>query len=781
MKRTIQLLLGFLFLVNPFIADAQSYIWARSTESLLNYHQAKSIAVDDSGNVYAAGNYFEFISFKDTSLQTKTWNPFLTKYNSRGEILWVKSVKSVEDQPQAYVKDIYCDSKGFVYLTGYYYGKVHLGNFALTGGYNLGSCFIAKCDSKGNFLWVSDVEGGVELEPYQVRQVVGCGISGDNKGNVFVTGYFAGRVSFDNYSITSSGSRDIFVAKYNENGIVQWVSKAGGLFEDTGNDITVDSLGNSYVIGSCGYSSRGRVNTEALFDTISISVSYLGDCFIAKYNPLGKVVWVKYTTSGDVHGNEIAFDGHKNLYVCGTFYYTVRFDNIPLSKPKDNSFICRYDTDGQIDWAKQTNVKHIASDHTSHVYLFSSENMVEKWDSTGKPVWESQKVGQEEVYPASICVNNKGTLYLLADYNGKLDLGKNHLLSKYYKSGMFISAVSDSTFVNGNSNLIKGSIFHDRNKDCNRDADEEYMKDVWVEALPGPYYAKTDENGHYSLKLDTGTYSIREVEPFSIYSKNVQSCPLTDYRLVLNKTAIDTSGFDFANNHQSCSLLKVDLKDNEYDYLRSSSFVCYSNLTVLKYCNYGALPEKDIHIILKYPKNVQIVQSSIPWVSKSDSTVNFFIPELQPFTCGEIRINEDIPCDELSHYDLYPSLPYRASILKTGNCGVDTLFNNATMYKSISLVIGIPENDKVTSSKLLVYPNPFNDRLSFRFNSISEETNLKLLIIDGSGKKISEEEFSVNSDTTSFDYENASLNQGIYHYIIEKDGEIIGSGNVVKF
>ncbi len=779
MKQTIQLLLGFLFLVNPFIADAQSYIWARSTESLLNYHQAKSIAVDDSGNVYAAGNYFEFISFKDTSLQSKTWNPFLTKYNSRGEILWVKSVKSVEDQPQAYVDDIYCDSKGFVYLTGYYEGNVHLGNFALTGDYLHESCFIAKCDNKGNFLWVRNAVE-TDRETYKHGLVRGYGISGDNKGNIFVTGGFTGTVSFDNYSVTSSGARDIFVAKYNENGIVQWVSKAGGLFEDTGNDITVDSLGNSYVIGSCGYTSRGRVNTEALFDTISIPVSYNGDCFIAKYNPQGKVVWVKYSTSsGKVHGNEITFDGHNNLYVCGDFYYSVRFDNILLSSSSmDNFFICRYDTDGQIDWAKQTDVKHIASDHTSHVYLFSSENMVEKWDSTGKPVWESQKVGQEVVYPASICVNNKGTLYLLGDYNGKLDLGTNHLLSKYYKSGMFISAVGDSTFVNGNSNLIKGSIFHDRNKDCNRDADEEYMNDVWVEALPGPYYAKTDENGHYSLKLDTGTYTIREVEPFSIYSENVQSCPLTDYRLVLNKTAIDTSGFDFANNHQSCSLLKVDLTDDNR-YQRASSFLCYSNLTLLKYCNYGDLPQKDIHIILKYPKNAQIVQSSIPWVSKSDSTVNFFIPELQPFSCGEIIINEDISCDDIS--DPNQTILYHASIQKAENCGVDTLFNNATMYKRIPVINGIPENDKVTSSKLLVYPNPFSDRLSFRFNSIYEEANLKLLIIDGSGKKISEEEFSVNSDTTSFDYENASLNQGIYHYIVEKDSEIIGSGNVVKF
>lgn len=724
----------------------------------MSYHQAKSIAVDDSGNVYAAGNYFEYISFKDTSLRTKTWSPFLTKYNSRGEVLWVKSLKSVEDQVQVCVNEIYCDSKGYVYLTGYYEGKVHLGDFELTGDNNYASCFIAKCDSKGNFLWVrTAVE--TDKEYYgRSSPVLGKKISGDNKGNIFVTGYFAGAVSFDNFSITTSGARDIFVAKYNENGIVQWVSKAGGKFDDEGNDITLDSLGNSYVIGSCGYSSMGVIDTEALFDSISISVRYIGDCFIAKYNPQGKVVWAKNAKSdGLVYGNKITFDGHKNLYVFGAPY------------------VCRYDTSGQIDWAKYTFANHIASDHKSNVYLFSPENMVSKWDSTGKQVWGSQKVEPGIVKPASICVNNKGTLYLLAEYNGKLDLGKNHLMSRCNTSGMFISAVSDTTFVNDKSNLVKGNIFHDKNLNCNHDADEEYMKDMWVEALPGPYYAKTDNNGHYTLKLDTGTYFIREVKPFSFNSIYDQSCPLNDYRLVLNKKNIDTSGFDFSNNYQSCSFFKVDLNENEYNY------PCFSNLTVVKYCNYGELPEKDVHIILKYPKKVQIVGSSIPWDSKSDSIVNFIIPELQPFTCGEIEITDDISCDEFNYYDTYPSLQYRASIIKKENCGEDTLFNNTTMYKTIVIPVSIPNNENLNSTKLIVYPNPFKDRLSFRFNSINQGAILKLSIIDGAGKKVGEEEFSNNSNIDTIEYVNASLNQGIYHYIVESKGKIIGSGNVVKY
>jgi hypothetical protein len=50
----------------------------------------------------------------------------------------------------------------------------------------------------------------------------------DALGNVYVAGGYSGTATFGNTSKTSKGDSDIFVAKYNANGVLQWVQSAGG-------------------------------------------------------------------------------------------------------------------------------------------------------------------------------------------------------------------------------------------------------------------------------------------------------------------------------------------------------------------------------------------------------------------------------------------------------------------------------------------------------------------------------------------------------------------------
>jgi hypothetical protein len=83
----------------------------------------------------------------------------------------------------------------------------------------------------------------------------GWGIAIDGRGNSYVTGYFIRTATFgegeDNETELTAGDEDfdIFVAKYDRDGLLVWAKQAGGTDYDQGADIAIDGSGNSYVTG----------------------------------------------------------------------------------------------------------------------------------------------------------------------------------------------------------------------------------------------------------------------------------------------------------------------------------------------------------------------------------------------------------------------------------------------------------------------------------------------------------------------------------------------------
>ena len=69
----------------------------------------------------------------------------------------------------------------------------------------------------------------------------------DNSSNIYVTGFTQG--GLDNNTNLGSVSNDIILVKYNSSGTKQWIKQLGTGAVDTGNDVTVDSSGNIYVTG----------------------------------------------------------------------------------------------------------------------------------------------------------------------------------------------------------------------------------------------------------------------------------------------------------------------------------------------------------------------------------------------------------------------------------------------------------------------------------------------------------------------------------------------------
>jgi hypothetical protein len=134
--------------------------------------------VDDSGNVYIAGLIQE-------------GDAFISKYQDTGDLLWTRQLGTPQ-YDQAY--EVSTDGLGNVYIAGRTDGSL--------GGPNAGGrdAFVSKYNNAGDLLWTKQF--GTEEWDFNL------GISADEIGNVFVSGYTNGSLGGPN-----AGGTDGFVVK----------------------------------------------------------------------------------------------------------------------------------------------------------------------------------------------------------------------------------------------------------------------------------------------------------------------------------------------------------------------------------------------------------------------------------------------------------------------------------------------------------------------------------------------------------------------------------------
>lgn len=151
------------------------------------------------------------------------------------------------------------------------------------------------------------------------------GIALDSLNNIVVSGYFAGTADFDPsittaQNLTSNGSNDVFLAKYDSAGKYIWAINIGGPNDEfTYADPVVDAGGNIYVCGLYG--------TTCDFDGSAaqaiIPNNGDNDGFIAKYDSAGNFQWAKGfggTVNDDVY--HIDLDANNDILFAGSFLDT---------------------------------------------------------------------------------------------------------------------------------------------------------------------------------------------------------------------------------------------------------------------------------------------------------------------------------------------------------------------------------------------------------------------------------------------------------------------------
>ena len=148
--------------------------------------------------------------------------------------------------------------------------------------------------------------------------------------------------------MTSIGSADIFIARYDDAGALEWVRGAGGTEFDTGFGIGIDNDGEAYVTG--GFQNSQSLSGADFDGDGQVDVSSAGefDVFVAKYGPTGSLGAVN-GAGGDFadRGWGIDVDAAGNAFVAGEFRQDADFDgdgqaDVSATNAAD-VFIARYD------------------------------------------------------------------------------------------------------------------------------------------------------------------------------------------------------------------------------------------------------------------------------------------------------------------------------------------------------------------------------------------------------------------------------------------------------
>ncbi len=279
---------------------------------------------------------------------------FVARYDTLENVIWAFKIggPSMDE-----VRSVTIDPNGDIFITG----KIDpgLSNFAGTASLTADStilnadntdCFIAKYNRAGELLWLSSSIGSD-------TDVSGKAISA-NHSAVFIAGEFSGNLTLgaQTFPVTARNV-DLFLAKLDLDGNIQWIVGGGSLTLDNINDLEADD-DEVYFIGN--YTGM-QLDFYDVSGGITESISNVAwgweDIFITGYDADGNFLWTRGIGSNYIDfGNGIAMDSIY-VYATGGIYNNAYFPGysgnpVPVSNNMDIFISSHERNNGQTSWLK---------------------------------------------------------------------------------------------------------------------------------------------------------------------------------------------------------------------------------------------------------------------------------------------------------------------------------------------------------------------------------------------------------------------------------------------
>ena len=309
---------------------------------------------DNNGNVYDVG-------MLDAGSQ------YIEKISPNGALLWdayttlgVSSASAIEIKNNG------------VYVAGWFRDYVYfnatdsLTNPSGTQDAN----FLVKLDTLGNLQWKRQFPYSYQSSSLLTGEITE--IIADNAGIIYTIGTFMGTFSIDGHTVNSAGGKDIFIAKFDSQGLCTQLVRAGSIADDFAADMELKPNGNLAVAATNGasatlgslflpnaslFSATYDASTllplsaysllpisnsgQAQIDENNITYVLAADSSIFKYDATGNIIWhkVNYWANADFEPICIAINANSSFALGGAmdnlnyFYIDYLFEPATTTYP----------------------------------------------------------------------------------------------------------------------------------------------------------------------------------------------------------------------------------------------------------------------------------------------------------------------------------------------------------------------------------------------------------------------------------------------------------------
>ena len=527
---------------------------------------------------------------------------------------------------------------------------------------------------------------------------------------------------------------DVVIAKINPiTYAVEWATHMGsvpsGSSYDYSRSMVLDASGNIYISGYTGstFSNLSALDTE-------------GDGFVAKFNSVGQLVWVTHegpVNDGSVYG--VAVDNNGNVYGAGSGTGSIHGQT---TIGGEDLFIVKYDGSGTVIWTKQfgsTNTDYHRAAVLKGNFLYTTgytagaigletntggeDVFIAKYDLNGNQKWLKLVGTSSNERGYSIDVDDAGNVYVAGRTNGTMEGsnagGYDCFILKYDSLGNYLWTNQFGT-----------------NKD-------EFIAQIVVSSPCSRIYV----SGHTKGNIDGLSSNDAEGDYFISW--------LDDSGSTLGTIQNGTGTYEYANGIDLGENGEVYLAAQTYGTLVPGSNVGSYDMVIHEFLDKNCQTILPIEL-LNFDAKINGRVIDLTWETISEINNDYFTVECSK---NGIQWTEVVQIEGAGNssqtltYNTIDKNPYSGlSYYRLKQTDYDGQFE----YSNIRSV----KIEKPLSSKIEIYPNPTNNKITIIGNASELE---QINIFNALGQDMSDFITITETQEEKFVIDLSNLTNGMYY------------------